>query len=101
MTKKRLLVAGGGMVLALALGTGLAAAQTTTPDVDRPPVTAPASMPAGDHDTMHEQMRAQMPEDLQAQCDTMHAQMGEGHGSMMGDGGMGSGGMMGPAGMMG
>ena len=101
MTKKQLLAAGGGLVLALALGTGLAAAQSTTSGVDRPPVTTPASVPAGDHDAMHEQMRAQMPDDLQAQCDTTHAQMGEGHGIMMQGSGMGSTAMMGSAGMTG
>ena len=96
MSRKRLLAAGGGVVLALVLGTGFSAAQTTTTAATPPAATAPtmASMHSGEHDAMHQQMRAHMPEAMQAQCDTAHAQMGAGHG-MAQQSGMGSDGMMG------
>lgn len=94
MSKKRFLVAAGGVVLVFALGTGLSTAQTSSTS----PTTSTTTI---DHDAMHQQMRAQMPEGMQAQCDTMHAQMGAGHMGTMQQGGMGSNGMMGSGGMMG
>lgn len=93
MSKKRFLAAGAAVLLALGLGTGLSAAQTTSTPSEQPP--AVTAMHTGDHDAMHEQMRGQMPEGLQAQCDTMHQQMGtNGMGTMQGRG-MGARGMMG------
>lgn len=89
MSKNRLLAAGAGVLFALALGTGLSAAQTTTA---ADPPSATASVQSGDHDAMHEQMRAQMPEAMQSQCEATHAGMRAG---MAQHGGMGAGGMMG------
>lgn len=95
MNKKRLIAAGGVVVAALAFGTGLAVAQTGSGGApSRTPVTTTV-----DHDAIHQQMRSQMPADLQQQCDEMHAQM-----STMQDGTtgmMGSTGASGPSGMMG
>lgn len=96
MKTKRLMVIGSGLALTLALGTGLAAAQTTTSGGGQPPAATTTQM--SDHDTMHEQMRGQMPAEQQARCDAHHTQMGNGHGSMMmggGSGGMGESGGMG------
>jgi len=65
---------------ALGLGTGLATAQTEPSG----PTTAPttSSTPTADAteamNTMHEAMRAQMPEELRAEADAMHAEMGRG-----------------------
>ena len=86
MEKKRFLAAGGGLVLALGLGTGLSAAETTSAPPEQPAATT--TMHTGDHDAMHEQMRIRMPDDLRRQCDAKHQQMGSG--------GM-TAGMMGPA----
>jgi len=61
MTKERMLAAAGAVVLTLGLGAGLAVAQTD---------------PASDTDAMHTQMHSDMPEEMQAQCDTMHARAG-------------------------
>ena len=91
MKTKRMLVIGAGLALTLALGTGFAAAQTDASGGGQPPA---ATSQAGDHATLHEQMRSQMTAEQQAQCDANHAQMGNGHdGSMMegGSGGMGNG----------
>jgi hypothetical protein len=87
MNSKRMLVAGSGLALAFALGTGLAAAQTTTSG-PQAPSTTPSTQPF-DHNAMHDQMRAQMTADQQAQCDAHHAQMGTGaNGTMMSGAGM-------------
>jgi hypothetical protein len=85
MNRKHMLVAGSGLVLALALGTGLAAAQTTTSGTQAPSTTT--STQPFDHNAMHDQMRAQMTAEQQAQCDAHHAQMGPGAGSTMMPGG--------------
>lgn len=87
MKTKRLMVIGSGLALTLALGTGLATAQTTTSGGSRPPAATTTQM--GDHNTMHEQMRGQMPAGQQARCDAQHARMGNGHGGMMMGGGSG------------
>ena len=87
MTRKRMLTAAAAVALTLGLGAGIAAAQT---DDDGP---SPIRM--DDMDAMHAEMRADMPEDVQAQCDTMHAQGGAMTGSGMMNGPMTGGGMMG------
>ena len=74
MTKKRMLAAGAAMALTLGLGAGIAAAQTDPTTPTRPPEAG--TMHNGDMDATHEQMRDQMPDEMQAQCDTMHAQGG-------------------------
>jgi hypothetical protein len=53
----------------------------------RPPEAG--TMHDGDMDAMHEQMRDQMSDDVQARCDTMHAQGGAMTGGGMMTGGMG------------
>lgn len=95
MSKKRFLAALGGVALVFALGTGLSAAQTGSTS---PRTTATTAV---DRDAMHQQMRTQMPENMRAQCDSMHAQMGTGHMGTMQHGGMASNGMMGSGPMMG
>lgn len=94
MTKKRMLTAAAAVALSLGLGAGIAAAQTDPTTPSRPPQAG--AMHNGDMDAMHEQMRDQMPEEMQAQWDTMHAMHAEG-GAMSGGGMMngGSGGHMG------
>ena len=95
MTKKRMLAAGAAVALIVGLGAGVAAAQNDPTSPNRPPEAG--AMHDGDMDTMHDEMHTQMPEEMRAQCDTMHAQGGAmtGHGmnGPMGDGMMG--GMMG------
>ena len=91
MTRKRMLAAGAAVALTLGLGAGVAAAQT---DDDEPSRSETATCPhgdmdRGDMDAMHDQMRASMPEDMQAQCDTIHTQGGSMSGGMM-NGPMGS-----------
>ena len=56
--------------LTLGLGVGVAAAQ---PDTDDSPTTTPADV--GSMDEMHAAMRDQMPPELAARCDEMHASM--------------------------
>lgn len=74
MTKTRTLVAGAVAVFALSLGGGIAAAQSDPPT---PPTDAPHGMhDMGDMDAMHGQMRTQMPDEMQAQCDTARTQTG-------------------------
>jgi len=89
MTKKRIVGAAAAVALTLGLGAGIAAAQTDPTTPTRPP--AAGAMHDGDMGAMH----AQMPEDMRAQCDTMHAQGGMTdatmNGSMMGGGMMGAG----------
>jgi hypothetical protein len=84
MTRKRMLTAAAAVALTLGLGTGIAAAQAD----DDP-------SPMDDMDAMHAEMRADMPEDMQAQCDTMHARGNPVTGSGMMNGPMVGGGMMG------
>lgn len=68
MTKTRTLIAGAAAVLVLSLGGGIAAAQSEQPE---PPTDSPQGMHnMGDMDTMHGQMRTQMPDEMQARCDT-------------------------------
>ena len=88
MNKKRFLAAGGAGLLTLALSTGFSAAESRPTSAKQPAATTP--MQAGDHDARHAQMRAKMPEDMRAQCDTMRAQMGTAGMDMMQQGGMGS-----------
>ena len=95
-TKLITLVATGFAGLTLGLGVGVAAAQ---PDTDDSPTTTPADV--GSMDEMHAAMRDQMPPELAARCDEMHASMpadmaAMDPGQMMG--GMGQ--MMGGAGVM-
>lgn len=89
MTKKRIVAATAAIALTLGLGAGIAAAQTDPTTPTRPP--AAGAMHDGDMGAM----RAQMPEDMRAQCDTMHAQGGMTNttmnGSMMGGGMRGAG----------
>ena len=85
MTKKRILAAAATLAITVGLGAGIAAAQTDPTTPTRPP--AAGAMHDGDLGAMH----AQMPEDMRAQCDTMHASGGMTNGSMM-DGGMMDGG---------
>ena len=77
MTKKRMLVGGAALALTLGLGAGIAAAQTDPTSPARPPEAG--TMHDGDMDTMH----AQMPDEMRAQCDAIHAE-----GGAMTDGGM-------------
>ncbi|QGG94117.1 hypothetical protein [Actinomarinicola tropica] len=60
------------------VGAGIAAAQTDPTTLTRPP--GAGAMHDGDMGAMH----AQMPEDMQAQCDMMHAQGGMAGTSMNG-----------------
>ena len=78
MTKKRIVAATAAIALTLGLGAGIAAAQTDPTTPTRPP--AAGAMHDGDMGAMH----AQMPEDMRAQCDTMHAQGGMTNGMMKG-----------------
>ncbi len=92
MSRTLFAIAAGLTGLVFGAGIGMAAGDdpvvTATPP---PPVTAGAfeSM-----DEMHAAMRSQMPDDLAAQCDAIHASMPEdlraaapgSMGSMMGDG---------------
>lgn len=87
MTKKRMLAAGAALALTLGLGAGIAAAQTDPTSPTRPPEAGTTHN--GDMDAMHEQMRDQMPDEMQVQCDTMHAQGGAMTGGGMMNGGMG------------
>lgn len=89
MTKKRILTAAAALALTVGLGSGIAAAQTDPTTPTNPP--AAGSMHSGDMDAMH----AQMPEDMQAQCDTMRTQGGMTDGTTNGsmNGGMGGSGM--------
>jgi hypothetical protein len=74
MTKKLLTAAATGIVgLVLGAGIGMAAAG------DDP---GPAPAGAASHDAVHAAMRADMPEDLAARCDEVHAAMPDGMGSM-------------------
>ncbi len=85
MTKKRILVGGATLALTLGLGAGIAAAQTDPTPPTRPPEAG--AMHDGDMGAMH----AQMPEEMRAQCETIHARgSAMGHDQMM-NGGMGSG----------
>lgn len=76
------LAMGGAAAIAaiLALGPGLAAAQS------QPPSPATSSDPADDGvdamQQMHERMVAQMPESVRAASDAMHAQMSQMNGEM-------------------
>ena len=84
MTKKRIVAAAAAVTLTLGLGAGIAAAQTDPTTPTRPP--AAGAMHDGDMGAMH----TRMPEDMRAECDTMHAQGGMTsatmNGSMMGGG---------------
>lgn len=91
MKRARMIAAGAVAALTLGVGAGFAAAQndptpTTTPAVGMP------GMQQGGMNAMHAQMRSDMPDDLQAQCDAMHTsmqgQMGTGMGGMSDMGGM-------------
>lgn len=84
MTKKRIVAAAAAVALTLGLGAGIAAAQTDPTTPTRPP--AAGAMHDGDMGAMH----AQMPEDMRAQCDTMHAEGGMTN-ATMGGGMMGAG----------
>ena len=92
MTKKRIVGAAAAVALALGLGAGIAAAQTDPTTPSRPP--AAGAMHDGGMGAMH----AQTPEDMRAQCDTVHAEGSMTNATM--NGSMMGGGMMG-AGMMG
>ena len=83
MNKKHVLAAVGGSALVFALGTGLSAAQTS-----------PSPPPTARHDVTHEQMQAQMPDVMTAQCDKAHAGMGTGNTGTTSEGGMAAGSMM-------
>ena len=78
MTNKRIVAAAAVVALTLGLGAGIAAAQTDPTTPTRPP--AAGAMHNSDMGAMH----AQMPEDMRAQCDTMHAQGGMTNGMMNG-----------------
>jgi len=79
MTRKRILAAAATLALTVGVGAGIAAAQTDPTTPTRPP--AAGNMHNGDMGAMH----AQMPEDMRAECDTMHARMTDTmNGSMMG-----------------
>ena len=88
MTKKRILAAAATLAITVGLGAGIAAAQTDPTTPTRPP--AAGNMHNGDmHNGDMGAMHAQMPEDMAAECDTMHAQGGMTdtmNGSMMGGG---------------
>lgn len=88
MKRTRMIAAGAVAALTLGVGAGFAAAQTdpTTTTTTTPAVGAPG-MQTRDMDEMHAQMRSYMPDDVQAQCDTMHASM-QGQMSTMMDRGM-------------
>lgn len=116
-----------GLALALTLGSAFAS-DRSTPTPDRGSATALAQtdpwtdmqgmqgMQAMHDSPAMQRLHAQMPEELQAQCDAMHVQMGQmmggdmsshhegvAGGGMMAPGSVGSGGMMGggPGTMMG
>lgn len=74
MMKRTLMIAAGAVAaFTLGVGAGFAAAQT---DPTTTPTTVGASgMQTSDMDEMHAQMRSTMPDDMQDQCDTMHASM--------------------------
>ena len=81
MTKKRVILAIGSVLMTVGLGAGVAAGQAdSTP--------TPFGPGAANMDAMHEQMRDAMPEEMRGQCDAMHAgmqgQMGGAGGGMMG-----------------
>ena len=65
------LVVIGALVVGVGVGVGVAQTGTHAPTTSTPPVTMPHDQ-AG-MDAMHAQMRAQMPAEMQAQCDEMHA----------------------------
>jgi hypothetical protein len=71
-----MLVAGAAAVFALGIGGGVAIAQD---DPDAWPGPPAGAGPHGDvdRDARHEEMRAQMPDELREQCDERHAQMGD------------------------
>lgn len=106
-----------GLALALTLGWGFASGGATR-NADRGSAVAFARSDAwADMQAMHDspemqRLHAQMPEELRAQCEVMHAQMGRMTGAMMGGdmsshheamtgGGMTGPGSVGPGGMMG
>lgn len=83
--KHRLPVASTAAVAAvLALGGGLAAAQSQPTTSAPAPATsgAPAADGTGAMNQMHEAMVAHMPEALRAEADAMHAQMSQANGGM-------------------
>lgn len=73
-TKLLALAATGVAGLALGAGVGVAAAQSDGRDTARPPVTTPATE-LDSMDEMHAAMRDQIPAELAAQCEEMHASM--------------------------
>lgn len=76
MTRRFLIAAATGAA-GLLLGAGIGAAAAG------PGSTGPGSaVEAETMDEMHELMRAQMPDDLVAQCDAMHESMPDAMGSM-------------------
>lgn len=82
MKRTRMIAAGAVAALTLGVGAGLAAAQND-PTTTTTPATGMSGMQHGDMDEMHAQMRSYMPEDVQAQCDAMHASMQGQMGAMM------------------
>jgi hypothetical protein len=96
--RTRLAVFAATGIAGLALGAGIGVAVAETDDPPAPPRAG--AMPFGSMDEMHAAMRAQMPDDLAAACDEMHASMPEemrdmgamgDMGAMRGMGGMGGG----------
>lgn len=83
--KHRLTVASTAAVAAvLALGGGLAAAQSQPTTSAPAPATsgAPAADGTGAMNQVHEAMVAHMPEARRAEADAMHAQMSQANGGM-------------------
>lgn len=89
MTKKRILVGGATLALTLGLGAGIAAAQTDPTPPTRPP-EAGTTMHDGDMGNMGA-MHAQMPDEMRAQCETIHVRGGAMDHDQMMNGRMGSG----------
>lgn len=87
MKRTRTIAAGALAALTLGVGAGFAAAQTDPTPTARPPAEMPG-MQRGDMGEMHAQMRAYMPDDMQARCDTAHASMNGQMGAMMDRGAM-------------
>ncbi len=88
MKRTRMIAAGAVAALTLGVGAGFAAAQTDPTTTTTPAVGAPG-MQTSDMNGMHAQMRSNMPDDMQDQCDTMHASMQGQMSTMMNSGGMG------------
>lgn len=85
MKRARMIAVGTVATLTLGVGAGLAAAQNDPTPTTRPQagMSGMSGMQRGDMDEVHAQMRSDRPNDLKAQCDTMHASRQGQMGTMM------------------